>query len=228
MKTMVKTVEDRAPAVSGNPVNWKIAIVEDHSGFRDELSQMLSDDAENQIEAFRSAEEFLSSPARGTFDLLLIDMLLPNLSGLDCIAQIVAAGETPAIIVLTSINSEENIFRALTLGATGFILKSEMENLPGLIRIVKDGGAVMSPTIALRVAKSFQKTPGAESLANTLTRREKQILDELIRGITEKEAAERFHLSVHTIRTHVKNIYSKLAVSSRVGMMRKAQEIGLL
>jgi len=207
---------------------WRIGLVEDHPGFREELVQILSADAENQIEAFRSAEEFLSSPSRCTFDLLLIDLLLPSMSGLDCIAEIRAAGESPTIVVLTSINSEENIFRALTLGATGFILKSEMENLPGLLRILKEGGAVMSPTIALRVAKSFQKTPVAESIEHDLTRREKQILDELIRGRTEKEVADLFQLSVHTVRTHVKNIYSKLAVTSRVGLMRKAKDIGLL
>lgn len=207
---------------------WKIGLIEDHPGFRDELFEMLALDVENQVEGFRSAEEFLVSSSRSTFDLLLIDLLLPNMSGLDCIQEIRSAGESPTIVVLTSINSEENIFRALMLGATGFILKSEMENLPNLIRILKEGGAVISPTIALRVAKSFQRTPPAEMIESDLTRREKQILDELIRGRTEKEVADLFQLSVHTVRTHVKNIYSKLAVTSRVGLMRKAKDIGLL
>ena len=119
------------------------------------------------------------------------------------------------------------IFKALQHGCLGYILKSELENITETIDIILKGGAIISPMIALRVMKSFQQEkPVSEDSA--LTTREKQVIEELASGYTPAKVAELMNLSLHTVRTHIKNIYRKLNVNSSQELLSSARKMKLI
>lgn len=210
-----------------------IGIIEDDSLFAADLESRLrtSADAEN-VRRWESAEAYLEYLDKGGTDpeLLMLDLGLPGLGGLDLLRRI-GGGAVP-VVVLTSIAAEEAVFEALKNGAVGYLLKSEIGDLKETVKAVLEGGAVMTPTIALRVVDDLRKKavktsskadPGDEAL----TPREYEVLELLVCGMTAKEAADSLSLSVHTLRVHVKNIYRKLFVSNKAELMLKAKRLGM-
>ena len=123
--------------------------------------------------------------------------------------------------------SEKMIFDALKAGALGYIYKDELETINDVVSQVMSGGAIITPTIALRVLDTF-KQPIKFKPETDLTKREKQVLGLLVSGVKTKDAATTLQISHDTIRNHIKNIYKKLNVNSKVEMMRKASDMGLL
>ena len=123
--------------------------------------------------------------------------------------------------------SDELIFQALKNGAIGYILKSELKDLPLSLDVGLSGGGVMSPSIAVRVAMWFQKTTPS-NIQESLSIREKQILEAISNGATAKSVAQKLAVSESTVRTHIRSIYEKLQVNSRAGMVKKAGEMGLI
>jgi len=213
-----------------NPEEQKVIVglIENDIDYRSQVVEHLSVNAGiRDIYEWDSAEIFWREGRDKALDILFIDINLPGMDGIELSKNL--SIEKPLIkkIILTSLNSDEKIFKALQYGCLGYALKSELEDISNTIQIIKQGGAIISPTIALRVLNSFNKT---ERLAEQLllTQRERQILEELASGYTPKKVAENFNLSLNTVRTHIHRIYKKLNVTSTQELLNKAGKMGYL
>lgn len=208
------------------PGTCRVGLVENEEAYRDVFVQQLSGVPNvRSLRVWNSSEEFLREAAPAPLDILFLDIGLPHMNGVELAGIVHRDQPETSIIMLTNLMSEELIFKAIKNGAIGYILKSELRNFGEVIEIVQNGGAVITPTIALRVMTSLK---GDASVSETeLTTREHQILNELVSGATTVDAAKTLGISENTARTHVKNIYRKLQVSSRVELMRKAIDLGL-
>lgn len=148
-------------------------------------------------------------------DVVLMDLNLPQMSGIECIRKLKELLPNTSMLVLTVYEDSEHIFQALKAGASGYLLKrSEPEEVLEAIKNTRDGGAPMSSQIARRVVHSFhQPASGADTTA--LTERENEILAFLSKGFANKEIADELKISIPTVRTHLRHIYEKLHVRSR-------------
>jgi len=206
-----------------------IGLVEDEKIFRDDFIRNIS--TINTIDktfVWKSAEEFLNDKNRCDITILFLDIRLPHMNGIDLIRNIRESGLNYPIIILSSLDSDEIIFKAIKAGAVGYIHKTDFSNLKEVIEIIENGGAIISPTIALRVFHNFQSQTGQSEDYSKLSLREKQILEILVNGITTKEAAQRLHISLHTLRKHIRNIYKKLNINNQQEMMKVASKMGLI
>jgi DNA-binding NarL/FixJ family response regulator len=155
-------------------------------------------------------------------EVILLDIGLPGLSGLDGIQQFKALSPASHVIILTVFEDTDKIVRAICAGASGYLLKaSPAEKIALAIREVIGGGAPMTPQIARSVLNLFARMAGPPPEHN-LSQREKATLEFLVQGLTTKEIADRLELSIHTVDTHLRNIYRKLHVHSRAGAVAKA------
>lgn len=178
------------------------------------------------LSCWSSAEEYLRDPARGNLDLLLVDIRLTHMDGIELIR--IAAEEMPDLktAALTVADSEETIYAALRAGALGYLLKSELADLDTVISTILAGGAIMTPTIALRMIQSFRAP--AEKPDFELTVRERQVLLEVAAGLTIREAGERLGVTDNTLNTHLKSIYRKLRVRNRIQLIERARRLGYI
>ncbi|MEI6715642.1 MAG: response regulator transcription factor [Verrucomicrobiota bacterium] len=199
-------------------------VLEDHTSLRNSLQRVFAKDpAIRCTYAFGNGAAMLRELNNGTApDILLIDIGLPDISGLDVISKVRALAPTTVIIVLTVYEDDEKIFKAVCAGAAGYLLKGS--SVTDIIQTVKDalsGGSPMSPTIARRVLEMFSRmAPKIPDYG--LTPREHEILQHVVSGLTTKELAEKIGLSIHTVDTHLRRIYSKLEVHNRSGAVAKA------
>lgn len=223
------TIDDDAPAPENTAKGWRIGLVEDEEQYRESLRLQLASVPEaTDFRAWSSAEEYWRDPARGEVDLLFVDIRLKHMDGIELVQMLSQADANLRIIMLTGLASEELIFRALKAGAIGYVLKSEIPEIGSVIRLMMNGGAIISPTIALRIITAFQaKVEGADESAN-LTPREKQVLEQMAAGLSIKLASQRLGVSENTVNTHLKSIYKKLNVRNRVEMMNRAMKMGLI
>ncbi len=204
---------------------WTIGLVEDQERFREAFAGQLLDEAEvGVVHTFESAELLLRDQRLEDLDLLLVDHRLPHMSGVELIRHINRERSGLPMIVLSSISSDDVIFEAIRAGAVGYVLKSEAEGLGETVRQVMNGGAVISPTIAVRVMQSFR--PGENQDDPGLTAREEQVLRELTTGASSDDVASLLGITVGTLRNHVKKIYKKLNVRNKVELMRRAYDLG--
>jgi DNA-binding NarL/FixJ family response regulator len=180
------------------------------------------------VESFASCEEALEELARGHFpQLLLLDIGLQGMSGLDGIPLIRQKAPEVCIVVLTVFEDDEKLFRAICAGANGYLLKSQScQEIVQSARDALEGGAPMSPRIARRVLGMFAKLAPRRSDYG-LSERERAVLELLVEGLLKKEIAQKMSLSIHTVDSHVRRIYEKLHVNSRSGAVRKAVREGL-
>jgi DNA-binding NarL/FixJ family response regulator len=201
----------------------KVAIVEDDAGVRRLLEQLI-----NSVSEFRcvcvceSAEEAVKKIPAAAPDVVLMDIHLPNRSGIECAAQLKESLPRTPVIMLTAYSDSERVFKALQAGARGYLLKrTSPEKLIEAIKDVLQGGAPMTGEIASMVVESFrQPAPAAEDDLN-LSRREREVLELLSAGYTNKEIASRLNLGATTIHTHLGRIYDKLHVRSRAGAVAR-------
>jgi len=182
-----------------------VAIVEDDERFRRSLVRWLSStEGLSCSGSFGSGEEALEKLPESNSDVVIMDINLPNMSGIECVRRL--RGRHPTMQV---------IFQALQAGARGYLLKrSSPDKILDAIVEVSRGGAPMSSIIARKVVQSFESSAPANEEAN-LTPREREILHGVVRGLINKEIAHELSISVETIRVHLKNIYEKLHVHSR-------------
>ena len=147
--------------------------------------------------------------------IILMDIEMPNVNGIEGVRLIKKYFPHIKIIMQTVFEDEEKIFAALQAGAEGYILKNaSIEHIIQSITEVSNGGAFMTPSIALRVMKHFNKIPLTDNTALNLTQKEKEVLKHLTEGLSHKMVADKMNISYFTVNTHVKRIYEKLQVHS--------------
>jgi DNA-binding NarL/FixJ family response regulator len=200
-----------------SPTRIPVAIVEDNAGTRDVLKQILNRSPRLRfVGAWASGEEAIRAlPAAGP-EVALVDINLPGMSGIECVARLKQELPDLHVLMLTSYEETDLIFESLRAGAIGYLLKNVPNaELISAIEEVHDGGAPMSMQIARKVVRHFHGTPQRAQELGQLTKREQEILALLAKGFLYKEIAERLGISSSTVRGHLHNIYEKLHVQSR-------------
>jgi len=202
------------------PIN--ISIVEDNDKLRGTLARVL-----NRAEGVRcvsqhpSAEDALKELPGVKPDVVLMDINLPCLNGVECVRQLKPLLPQTQVMMLTVYEDTENIFNALAAGASGYMLKrTSTKELIEAIHEVKRGGSPMTMHIARKVVQSFQKAAPSASTEN-LSEREQQVLDLLSQGLIYKEIAEKLGISYETVHTYIRRIYEKLQVRTRTEAVAK-------
>ncbi|MDA3930071.1 MAG: response regulator transcription factor [Prolixibacteraceae bacterium] len=205
----------------------KIILIEDRQEFADKVQAYLSKIKSVEFLAhFYSVEEAFESPFTEMAELLLLDIGLPGINGIDALPTILNHNPQLAVIMLTVFEDEINLFNALKNGAKGYVLKGDcFMHLEQAIFQVKNGGMLFSPTMAKKVLKHFSWRPLSKI---KITEKEKTILKHLSQGLTKKEMAFQLNIKYYTVDSHIKNIYKKLHVRSNVQAVCKANEEGLI
>lgn len=201
----------------------KVAIVEDNEKIREGLA-VLIDGSEgfHCTETFETAEEALRRLPSYHPDVVLMDIQLPKMSGIECLENLKLQLPDVQVMMLTVYEDEEKIFKSIVAGATGYILKrTPPAELLAAIRDLHEGGSPMSDQVARKVVQAFRKMGKSSTETENLTDRELEILSSLAKGFHDKEIADRFYLSVKTVRNHLRNIYKKLHVRSRTEAVLK-------
>jgi DNA-binding NarL/FixJ family response regulator len=198
-----------------------VAIVEDDNEIRESLSLIIDSTPGYSCKlVFPNAEDAVTQLSKEDPDVVLMDVELPGISGIQAVAKLKPILTETDFIMLTVRDDDSTVFDAICAGATGYMLKNTPPNrLLQAIDEVKVGGSPMSRSIARKVLASFQKPE-----PNPLSERETEILRNLCEGHNYRVIADKLFVSGHTVRTHIKNIYKKLHVSSRAEAVRKAIE----
>lgn len=207
-----------------------IWIVEDHAAFRRTLVRVLNAEAGLQCPRdFDSCEKLLAALAHGDApDLILLDVGLPGMSGLDGIRLIKERAPKTLVVILTVFEDDDKVFQAICAGASGYLLKtSSAAEITQAVRDALTGGSPMTSRIARRVLDMFSKFAPKQSDYG-LSEREKEILQIMTTGLIKKEIADKLTLSIHTVDTYLRRIYEKLEVNTRTGAVAKALKEGLV
>jgi DNA-binding NarL/FixJ family response regulator len=203
----------------------RIAIVEDNKLIRESLVDFVQTDPEYEcVCACATAEEALKLIPRHQPEIVLMDIQLPNVSGIECTARLKQLLPAVRILMVTVYEDTDRIFKALRAGACGYLLKCcTPEELTSAIREVRQGGAPMSREIARKVIASFQEPVTAAAEVEELSPREREILELLAGGHSNKQIAGRLSLTESTVRWHLWHVYNKLHVRSRTEAVLKFQ-----
>ncbi len=201
-----------------------IAIIEDDDRIREYLLQLLvSAWPDREISAYPNGEDAFAKIKKDPVDLVMFDIELPGMSGIECMYKLKAIHPQLSCMMLTVFDDAENIFKAIKAGATSYMLKnSSPDKIIEAINDLQNGGSPMSSQIARKVIEAFQESgTGKNELYHSLSRREQEIILLLAKGFRYKEIADQLYLSQETIRTHIRNIYEKLQVNSRAEALKK-------
>jgi DNA-binding NarL/FixJ family response regulator len=200
-----------------------VSIVEDNEQLRTTLARVL-----NRSDGFRclshhgSAEEALKDMPAIKPEVVLMDINLPGINGVECVRQLKQLLPGLQVIMLTVYEDTENIFSALAAGATGYLLKrTKTPELLETIREVHRGGSPMTTHIARKVTQSFLKAGPSPQPTENLSQREQEVLDCLSQGFLYKEIAEKLGISYETVHTYIRRIYEKLQVRTRTEAVAK-------
>lgn len=206
------------------PAPLKVAIIEDHREFRDYLTALISG-TEGFLctGSFRSVEDALGKLNADPPEVLLIDIGLPGMSGIEGIALLKQRHSKMLMLTLTVYDDDERIFNALCAGASGYLLKkTQPARLVESLKEAAQGGAPMSPEVARRVIRLFREVRPPERADYNLTPHEARILKLLVEGHNYKTAATKLGVAPTTINFHLQNIYQKLQVHSKTEAVAKA------
>lgn len=200
-----------------------IAIVEDDAGLREQLTEILKSESDLEcLYAAASAEEALLQMADTPPDVVLLDIRLPGMSGIECVPHIKKVAPATEVLMLTIYEEAENIFQALKAGASGYLLKSSPPDvLFEAIRDVRSGATPLSGHIARKVVRFFQAAGEAEREKEKLSARELEVLNLMSEGLINKEIADKLGVSLDTVKTYVKRIYTKMHAHNRMEAVRK-------
>lgn len=200
-----------------------VVLVEDDLRLQQQILEILSKPADIRcLYAVSSAEEALEKIPANPPDIILMDINLPGKSGIDCLPDLKQKLPQVEIVMLTAYEEEDNIFRALKAGASGYLIKSSTpEELYDAIRDVQSGGAPFSSHIARKVVQFFRSERKIEDENAKLSTREREVLEMLASGFIYKEVADKLDITVETVRTYVKRICVKLHVRSKVEAILK-------
>jgi DNA-binding NarL/FixJ family response regulator len=195
----------------------RVAVVEDDPAFREHLRALITGaPGFSCVGAYPDAETALACLSQEPPDVLVLDLGLPGLSGLECLRLLKPQWPRLEILVLTIHDDAQRLFEALEAGASGYLHKppTSAAHVLEAIAEVHRGGSPMSASIARSVVKTFQTRPRRQPEVIELSEREKEILDQLTHGFQAKEIADALHITVSTVRAHLHHIYDKLHVRS--------------
>jgi DNA-binding NarL/FixJ family response regulator len=198
-----------------NPI--KVSLIEDDEGLRESLSTLINRAPGLRCAyAYATAEEALKRVPLEKPDVLLVDINLPGMNGIECVRALKGTCSEVQMLMLTMYEDGDQVFQSLTAGASGYVLKrTAPEEILRAIQEVHAGGSPMSRQIARKVVNYFQSRGRVESELEMLTKREQEILAHLAKGFLYKEIADALGISIETVRDHIRNVYQKLHVHSR-------------
>ena len=216
-----------------NKTGASILVVEDDDHTRDYLVATLeADEHVHRVDGARTLREGSTRLAESPPDVMLVDLGLPDGSGLDLIRQAREQSPETRSMVITIFADERSTIRAIEAGACGYLLKSDVpEDLRRAVAQLLDGGAPISPAIASHLLRRFGASPSsppADPKGPRLTTRETEVLQLIVRGRSYREVAEALGITRHTATTHIRNIYGKLAVKSRSEAVYEAISRGIV
>jgi DNA-binding NarL/FixJ family response regulator len=202
-----------------------VSIVEDNRGTRESLEDLLNGDANiRYLGSYPSGEAAVAGIPDKKPDVLLVDINLPGMNGIECVQKLKEKMPALQILMLTAYEESDLIFNSLRAGASGYLLKKmlAMELIPA-IEQVRAGGAPMSMQIARKVVDHFHKIRQPSSDMEKLSPREQEILVLLANGSLYKEISDKLGIALNTVKVHVRHIYEKLHVQSRMQAVKKFQ-----
>ena len=200
-----------------------VSIVEDNPQLRATLARVISRaEGFHCVSQYGTAEAALAGLPKDHPGVVLMDINLPGMNGVECVRQLKPVLPTVQIVMLTAYEDTENIFNSLTAGASGYLLKrTSSSELLAALREVQQGGSPMTAHIARKVVQSFQKTGPSPQPTENLSQREQEVLDCLAEGFLYKEIAEKLGISYETVHTYIRRIYEKLQVRTRTEAVAK-------
>jgi DNA-binding NarL/FixJ family response regulator len=200
-----------------------LAIVEDLDEVREGLKQFISLNPEFRVlHTFSNAEEALEELPHLKPDIVIMDINLPGMTGIDCIRQVKHKTPATQFMMFTVYENDEKVFEALKAGASGYLLKNT--GLVQLIEALKElhnGGSPMSANIARKLVSLFRENEKEVPEIEKLTRREYELLQLLSKGLLYKEISDQLHISMNTVKQHIHHIYEKLHVQNRTEALNK-------
>jgi len=208
-------------------VNITVSIVDDDASARGILTEWICDaDGFKCVGVHESAETALAALPQEKPSVVLMDINMPGLSGIECVRRLKPLMVATQFVMLTVYEDPDHIFKALSFGASGYMLKrTPRAELLAALKDVDAGGSPMSSNIARKIVQSFQRFNTSPTQAENLSPREREVLELLARGYLYKEIAGSLHISMPTVNSHIRRIYEKLHVRSRSQAIAKFTHI---
>ena len=210
-----------------------VVIADDQQLVREGLRMMLEAEPDLQVVAeARNGQEALDAVRGGSVDLVLMDIRMPGMDGIEATARLVASGSSARVLILTTFDLDEYVYRAMRAGASGFLLKdATRDQLATAVRTVAAGEALLAPSVTSRLIAEFCQRPsfdGADTAAATLSSREREVLERVAAGLSNSEIAASLFLGEATVKSHVARILAKLGLRDRVQIVVFAYEMGIV
>jgi DNA-binding NarL/FixJ family response regulator len=212
----------------------RVVVADDQALVRAGFRMILASDGIEVVGEAVNGEEAVDAVRRTRPDVVLMDIRMPELDGLEATRRILGGvADPPRVLILTTFDLDQYVYAALAAGASGFLLKDiTPEHLVAAVRLVRSGDALLAPTITRRLVERFARPDGPSPSAHrdlaTLTPREREVLVLIARGLSNAELARELHLAEATVKTHVARILGKLGLRDRVQAVILAYETGLV
>jgi DNA-binding NarL/FixJ family response regulator len=210
----------------------RILVVDDHKLFREGLAALLNAASETAVvgEA-ATGQKAIAQAAAVTPDVILMDIQMPDMNGIEATRRILAGRPDVGVIMLTMLEDDDSLFAAMCAGARGYILKgADKAEVLQTVTAVAEGQALFGPAIASRLTAFFQRRGGWKTAVTPfpdLTDRERELLRLIAQGLSNNDIAARLNISGKTVSNHISNIFNKLQVADRAQAMIRAREAGL-